>query len=180
MTGKDDGAMTVRPLFDAETIARRTAELAVDIAAVAPRDVLVVGILKSAFVFVADLVRALDAAGMTPRVEFLRLSSYGAGRASAGTVTVLGPRPADVAGRAVLLVDDIADTGRSLARARDLLAGQGASPVWTVALVDKPSRREVGFAADFVGFTVPDVFVVGYGIDDAEAWRHLPYIGAVD
>ena len=92
----------------------------------------------------------------------------------------MGELPAGVAGRAVLLVDDVADTGRSLAFARDLLLGQGAARVWICALVDKPSRREVEIAVDFTGFTVGDRFVVGYGIDYAEQYRHLPYIGVLD
>ncbi len=91
-----------------------------------------------------------------------------------------GEPPAGVAGRAVLLVDDVADTGRSLAFARDLLREQGAADIRICALVDKPSRREVEIAVDFSGFTVGDVFVVGYGIDYAERYRHLPYIGAIE
>ncbi len=77
-------------------------------------------------------------------------------------------------------MDDIADTGLSLVHARELLVAAGAARLWTCALVDKPSRREVDFTADFTGFTIEDVFVVGYGIDDAEKYRHLPYIGRVD
>jgi hypoxanthine phosphoribosyltransferase len=119
-------------------------------------------------VFVADLARALDGVGCHPRVEFITLSSYGCGRESAGAVRLIGELPEGVAGRAVLLVDDVADTGRSLAFARDLLLGQGAARVWICALVDKPSRREVEIAVDFTGFTVGDRFVVGYGIDYAE------------
>ncbi len=80
----------------------------------------------------------------------------------------------------MLLLDDIVDTGRSLAHARELILARGASQVLTVALLDKPSRREVEIAADFVGFTIEDLFVVGYGIDFAEDYRHLPYIGTVD
>ena len=101
------------------------------------------------------------------------------GKESTRQVRLIGEVPR-VAGRAVLLDDDIVDTGRSLAQARDLLAEAGAEKVWTCALVDKPARREVDFKADFVGFSVPDLFLVGYGIDYAEKHRHLPYIGTVD
>ena len=171
---------SVTKLFDEVEIARRVAELADEIAAALPRDLMVVGLLKGSFVFLADLVRALDRAGGSPSVEFVRLSSYGHGRESSGDIRLIDEVPAGIAGRAILLVDDIADTGRSLTYAKDLLAGAGARQIWSCALVDKPSRREVEFEADFVGFTVGDVFVIGYGIDYAEDYRHLPYIGALD
>lgn len=170
---------SVTKLFDETAIAARVDALAGEIVAALPGDLVLVGLLKGSFVFLADLIRALDRAGAAPAVEFIRLSSYGHGRASSGTVRLIGNAPADVAGRAILLVDDIVDTGRSLVFARDLFAAAGAASVSTCALLDKPSRREVEIAADFVGFTVDDVFVVGYGIDDAEKFRHLPYIGAV-
>ncbi len=109
-----------------------------------------------------------------------RTRSYGAAKQSSGEVRLIGDAPADLMGRRVLLVDDILDTGQSLVFARSLLLEWGASRIWTCALVDKPSRREVDCSADFVGFTIDDVFVVGYGIDYAEDYRHLPYIGAVD
>ena len=171
---------TVSKLFDENQIAGRVAELAAEIAAALPADFLVVGLMKGSFVFVADLIRALDRAGRAPAVEFIRLSSYALGRESSGEVRLIGEVPESVAGRNVLLVDDIADTGRSLARARTLLLDAGAAGVWACGLIDKPSRRVLDIAVDFVGFTVDDVFVVGYGIDFAERYRHLPYIGVVD
>ena len=171
---------TVTKLFDEDEIAGRVAELAAEIASALPDDLVVVGLLKGSFVFVADLIRALDGAGCTPTVEFIRLSSYGPGRESSGEVRLMGDVPENISGQSVLLVDDIADTGRSLVGARHLLTDAGATEVWTCGLIDKPSRREVEFTADFVGFTVDDVFVVGYGIDFAERYRQLPYIGFVD
>ena len=171
---------SVTRLFDETEIARRVDTLAREIAAALSGDFIVVGLLKGSFVFVADLIRALDRNGLTPRVEFIRLSSYGHARESSGEVRLIGDVPADIAGRRFLLVDDIADTGRSLAFARTLLEGRGAARVWTCALIDKPSRREIEFSADFIGFTIDDVFVVGYGIDYAEDYRHLPYIGVID
>lgn len=171
---------TVRKLFGAEEIARRVEELAGGIADATRGDLTIVAILKGSFVFVADLARALDRAGVEPRIEFLRLASYGHAKESSGGVRLIGAVPADLGGRRVLLVDDIVDTGRSLAYAGTLLLELGASRVWTCALVDKPSRREMAIAADFVGFTISDLFVVGYGIDHAEDFRHLPYIGTVD
>ncbi len=175
-----DPQAPVAMLFDAAEIARRVGALAPEIARAMPEDFTIVGLLKGAFVFVADLARALDGAGCQPRVAFITLSSYGCGRESAGAVRLNGELPEGIAGRAVLLVDDVADTGRSLALARDLLLGQGAARIWICALVDKPSRREVEIAVDFTGFTVGERFVVGYGIDYAEQYRHLPYIGALD
>jgi hypoxanthine phosphoribosyltransferase len=175
--GSAPGAVT--KLFDEAAIAARVDELAQDISRAIPEEFTVVGLLKGSFVFVADLVRALDRAGRRPRVDFITLSSYGMARESSGTVRLVGAPPEDIAGRAVLLVDDVADTGRSLVFARDLLLGLGASEVRSCALLDKPARRAVAVPLDFIGFTLGDVFVVGYGIDHAEQYRHLPYLGAV-
>ena len=166
-------------LFSEESIARRVHELAVEVAERLPRDVLIVGLLKGSFVFVADLLRALHRRGVAPRVEFMRLSSYGLEMASSGEVHLLGDIPTDSSGREVLLVDDIVDTGRSLAYAIALLEQRGVLGIRTCALLDKPTRREVEVPMDFVGFTIDDVFVAGYGIDYAEHYRDLPHIIAV-
>lgn len=168
------------PLFDAETVAARVEAMAGEIDRAIAGDFTIVGILKGSFVFVADLARALDARGRSFRVDFIRLSSYGAAKQSGGEVRLAGAAPAGIAGRKVLLIDDIVDSGRTLAYAREIMIAQGAAQVWTCALADKPARREISFTADFVGFEVPDVFIVGYGIDYAEDYRHLPYIGQVD
>jgi hypoxanthine phosphoribosyltransferase len=141
---------------------------------------LVVGVLKGSFIFVADLVRALDRLGVAPEVEFMRLSSYGRSREGAGVVRLLGEPPAPVSGRNVLLVDDIADTGRSLDFARTFFVERGAAQVLTCVLLDKPSRRRVPFAPEFVGFEVGDEFVVGYGLDEGERFRHLPYLAVAE
>lgn len=170
---------TVRKLFDEQEIVERVGELAKEIAAALPSDFTIIGVLTGSFVLVADLVRALDRLGLMPRVGFIRLSSYGQSRESSGQVKLIGEVP-DVAGREVLLVDDIVDTGRTQAYARKLLRKQGAVRVWTCALVDKPSRREVEATMEFVGFSVGDIFLVGYGIDFAEQYRHLTYIGTID
>ena len=171
---------TVTSLFDEQRIAQRVEALAAEIAKSLPRELVLVVVLKGAFVFAADLMRALDRAGLILRVNFLRLSSYGQAKESSGVVQPVGPLPEDLGGRDVLVVDDIADTGRSLVAARSLLLARGPATVSTCVLLDKPSRREVEFAPDFVGFTIGDVFVVGYGIDFAEQYRHLPYIGTLD
>ncbi len=170
----------VAKLFDEAAIAARVAGLAQEISQALPEAFTVVGLLKGSFVFVADLVRALDRAGRRPRIDFITLSSYGLGRESSGRVRLIGAPPEDIAGRAVLLVDDVVDTGRSLDFARDLLLRRGASEVRSCALLDKPARRAVAVPLDFIGFTVGDVFVVGYGIDHAEQYRHLPYLGTIE
>lgn len=170
----------ITKLFDEREIANRVEQLARAAGDRLPDDFVVVGLLVGSFVFVADLIRALQRIGHNPGVEFIRISSYGLGRESSGEVRLIGELELDIAGRAVLLIDDIVDTGRTLAYARDLLRERNASRILTCALIDKPSRREVSIDIDFVGFTVPDVFIVGYGIDYAHEYRHLPFIGAID
>lgn len=167
-------------LFDETQIAQRVDDLARQIVETIPGEFIVVGLLKGSFVFVADLVRALSDAGASSRVEFLRLSSYGLAKESAGEVHLIGDIPTDLAGRKVLLVDDIVDTGRSISYAVALMRQREITELWTCALLDKPSRREVEVVPDFVGFTIEDVFIAGYGIDYAERYRDLPYIGVVD
>jgi hypoxanthine phosphoribosyltransferase len=170
----------LRVLFSAAEIAARVDALAAEIARALPADFVMVGLLKGAVVFVADLARALDRSGAHPEIEFMRLSSYGLAKESSGTVQLLGDIPASLAGRPALLVDDIVDTGRSIAHAAARLREHRIGNLWTCALLDKPQRREIEVALDFVGFTIGDVFVVGYGTDYAEKYRHLPYIGAVE
>ena len=169
-----------RLLFDQDRICDRVGELARDVVAAIGEHFVIVGLLKGSFVFVADLVRALDRVGAEPRVEFMRLSSYGLAKQSSGEVHLLGDIPTDVAGKRILLVDDIVDTGRSIAYAATLLRQRNADAIWICALVDKPTRREVDVTVDFVGFTVDDVFIAGYGIDYAEKYRHLPHICTVE
>ena len=170
----------IRVLFSAEEIAARVDALAAEIARTLPDDLVVVGLLKGAAVFIADLVRALDRAGARPEIEFIRLSSYGTAKESSRQVRLLGNVPAGLAGRPVLLIDDIVDTGRSIAYAAALLRQRGIGDLWTCALLDKPQRREVEVAIDFIGFSIDDVFVAGYGTDYAEKYRHLPYIGVLE
>jgi hypoxanthine phosphoribosyltransferase len=170
----------MRVLFTAAQVAARVEALAAEITCALPADFVMVGLLKGAALLVADLARALDRAGARPEIEFMRLASYGLGKESSGTVQLLGEVPSGLAGRPVLLVDDIVDTGRSIAYAAALLRRHGVGKLWTCALLDKPQRRQVKVALDFVGFIIPDMFVVGYGTDYAERYRHLPYIGVVE
>jgi hypoxanthine phosphoribosyltransferase len=168
----------VQILFRPETIARRLEVLAAEIAAAMDRDFAIVGILDGSFVFIADLVRALDRQGCRPRVDFIKLSSYGQRQRSSGKIELIGQVP-DLDSHPVLLVDDVVDSGRSMRFARDLLCQNADGQVLTCALLDKPARRQVDLVCDFLGFTVPDVFVVGYGIDYAEKYRHLAYVGCL-
>lgn len=170
----------IRVLFSPETIAERNGELAVEIAADAGSNLLVIAILKGSFVFAADLLRALYSAGLSPEVEFMSLSSYGAGTESSGQVSVLRDVDTEVAGRTVVLIDDILESGRTLAFAKDLLAARGAASVYTCVLLDKKGRRAANIEADFVGFDCPDLFVVGYGMDVAHAFRELPFVGVIE
>jgi hypoxanthine phosphoribosyltransferase len=170
----------VTELFGEHEIATRVQELARMAVDRLPGNFVIVGLLIGSFVFVADFIRALHRIGCKPGVEFIRLSSYGFGRESSGNVRLIGEAELDLAGRVILLVDDIVDTGRTLLYARDLLRERKVANVFTCTLLDKPSRREVVINPDFVGFTIPDVFVVGYGIDYAHEYRQLPFIGMIN
>ncbi|MBL8700931.1 MAG: hypoxanthine phosphoribosyltransferase [Alphaproteobacteria bacterium] len=167
-------------LIDAATIARRIDALAAEVQAALPADFVMVVILNGAFMFAADLARALARRGSHPTMEFVNLKSYGDATESSGQVRVLGTLPERLDGRAVLIVDDILDTGRTLHFARALLAGLGANPVRICVFLDKPARRAAPMSADHVGFTIEDRFVVGYGLDHAKRWRGLPDLSAVD
>src|SRR5882672_10578172 len=174
------GERQVKVLYDERTIAERTEELAREIAAVKPKDLLVVAILKGSFMFAADLLRALHRVGLEPQVEFFHLSSYMAGTVSSGTVKILRDIESSVRDRDVLLVDDILESGRTLAFAKDLLAARGAKRVLTCVLLEKPGKRAISLDPDFVGFVCPDLFVVGYGMDVAHAFRQLPFVGVIE
>ncbi|MCK0197843.1 hypoxanthine phosphoribosyltransferase [Ancylobacter sp. 6x-1] len=169
----------IEVLFDAPQIAERNRELAAEIVAARPEKLLVIAVLKGSFVFAADLIRALHDAGLAPEVEFITLSSYRKSRTSSGQVTVLRDVETEVKGRDVLLIDDILESGRTLAFAKDLLAARGARRVMVCVLLEKPEKRAVQIKADFVGFECPDYFVVGYGMDVSHAFRQLPFIGYI-
>ena len=171
-------SVDIRTLYDEAAIAARVEEIAREIAASRPEGLLGVAVLKGSFMFVADLVRAMHRASLAPEMEFIHLSSYGAGTESR-EIRVLRDVESDVAGRDVILVDDILESGRTLAFARDRLIERGAGSVRIAALLDKPMRRKTAISADYVGFECPDKFVVGYGMDMGHKWRQLPFIGHV-
>jgi hypoxanthine phosphoribosyltransferase len=173
------GDRQVKILFDEAALANRTQALAREISAANPKDLLVVAILKGSFMFAADLLRALHRVGLEPQVEFFHLSSYLEGTVSSGAVKILRDIESSVRDRDVLLVDDILESGRTLAFAKDLLVARGARRVLICTMLEKPGKRAVSIDADFVGFRCPDVFVVGYGMDVAHSYRELPFIGRV-
>jgi hypoxanthine phosphoribosyltransferase len=166
-------------LFSADEIAARMQTLAAEIAKREPKNLLVVPILKGSFVFAADLIRAMHHAGLSPEVDFMMISSYRKSTKSSGQVTVLRDIETDVKGRDVLLIDDILESGRTLAFAKDLLAARGALNTYTAVLLHKPGHLAANLTADFEGFLCPDRFVVGYGMDMAHQFRELPFVGHV-
>jgi hypoxanthine phosphoribosyltransferase len=167
-------------LIDKTKIAQRVDELVDDIsAATNSGNLVVVGILKGSFMFLADLMRSFHRHGVHPRIDFLTLSSYGSNTVSSGRVDIIHDIREDIAGADVLLVDDILDTGRTLAFTKKLLLERGAQSVHSCVLLDKKAHRAVEFEADYAGFPIDDHFVVGYGLDYDNLYRELPHIAKV-
>ncbi len=158
----------------AATVKRLAAEINRDYRGKNP---LLIGILKGSFMFMADLVRLLD---FPLAVDFIRLSSYGSGRESSGKIKVVPGLSTPVKGRDVLVIEDIVDTGLTVAFLLDYLRKKRPSSLKLCALADKPSRRQIPVTIDYLGFTVPDKFIVGYGIDWDEKFRYLPDICFVE
>ncbi len=140
------------------------------------KKLVVIGLLRGSFMFMADLVRLLD---LPIEVDFITASSYGSGMESTREVKILKDLDGEISGKDVLIVEDIIDTGFTLSKVREILLVRSPISVKICTLLDKPSRREVDVAVDWVGFDIPDEFVVGYGIDYAQQYRHLDYIGKV-
>ena len=175
--------MTTRPytidtLISAKAIAARVEALSRDIATHYhdTDKLVVVGLLRGSFVFIADLVRELH---LPVEVDFIEVSSYGNSTESSREVRVMKDLRGEIEDRDVLLVEDIVDTGHTLRHVLDYLGTRHPRRIEVCALLDKPSRREVEVRANWVGFEIPDTFVVGYGIDYAQRNRNLPYIGSV-
>ncbi|MBI1418121.1 MAG: hypoxanthine phosphoribosyltransferase [Limimaricola sp.] len=165
-------------MISAKAIAARIEALAREIHAEfdGTDKLVVVGLLRGSFVFIADLVRELD---LPVEVDFLEASSYGDGMESSREVRILKDLRGQIEGRDVLVVEDIVDTGHTLAKVTEYLATRQPARLRTIALLDKPARREVPFKATWTGFEIPDEFVVGYGIDYGQRNRNLPFIGKV-
>jgi hypoxanthine phosphoribosyltransferase len=173
-----DKPYAIDEMISAKAIAARVEALAKEIEGFfSDTDKLVVvGLLRGSFVFIADLVREID---LPLEIDFLEVSSYGNSIESSREVRILKDLRGEIEGRDVLVVEDIVDTGHTLRHVLDILATRHPRRMEVCALLDKPSRREVDVKARWTGFEIPDKFVVGYGIDYAQRNRNLPYIGAV-
>jgi hypoxanthine phosphoribosyltransferase len=167
-----------KPLFSRKEIDRKVKELAEEIARKYKGDrLLVIGVLKGAWIFMADLVRALN---MEVFCDFVKVASYDKSTETSEKVCLLYWPDLDFSSERVLVLDDIADSGLTLSFLREKFKEEGAVSVEFCVLLDKPSRRKVAFKPDYVGFTIPDHFVVGYGMDCGERFRNLPYIEVYD
>ncbi|MBT0726220.1 hypoxanthine phosphoribosyltransferase [Rosenbergiella australiborealis] len=140
------------------------------------KDMVLVGLLRGSFMFMADLCRAIN---VSHEVDFITASSYGNGMSSTRDVKILKDLDEDIRGKDVLIVEDIIDSGNTLSKVREILQLRDPASLAICTLLDKPERREVEVKVEYVGFSIPDEFVVGYGIDYAQRYRHLPYIGRV-
>ena len=167
----------LKVLLSREDIQRRVQELGDAIYdSFRDKDPMFVGVLNGCFIFMADLVRASQ---MKSELEFISVSSYQNGTRSTGVVQITRDLQRDITGRHIIVVEDILDSGNTLYFLKNYLLTKGAASITIVTLLDKPARREKPIVADYVGFEVPDEFVVGYGLDYAQQYRNMPYIGVL-
>jgi hypoxanthine phosphoribosyltransferase len=169
---------SVDVMLSRETIAKRVAELGADITRnyAGADEVVVIGILKGSFVFLADLVRAID---LHVVVDFIALSSYGDATESSGVVQLTQDLSRPIAGKHVLVVEDIVDTGLTMKYLLENLATRHPASLKLASLLEKPTKNKSGVKADFLGFSIEDKFVVGYGLDYASRYRNLPFVGVM-
>jgi hypoxanthine phosphoribosyltransferase len=164
-------------LIDEETLRERVAELGAEVSAeYAGRDLMLIGVLKGAVFFMADLMRAID---VHCEVDFMAISSYGASTDSSGVVRILKDLDANIEGRNVLVVEDIIDSGLTLSYLMRNLRARNPATLEVCALLTKPERREIQVPVRYIGFEIPNRFVVGYGLDFAERYRNLRYVGVL-
>jgi hypoxanthine phosphoribosyltransferase len=164
-------------LLDGQTVANRVAELGAQLSAdYAGRDPVLVSVLKGALIFLADLMRAMD---LPTSIDLMEVSSYGAATETSGQVRILKDLSKPIEGRDVIVVEDIIDTGLTLNYLLGYLADRRPASIRIVCLLDKPARRLAEINIDYRGFTIPDRFVIGYGLDYDERYRNLPYIGVL-
>lgn len=174
----DHSNYVIDEMISAKSIAARVESLAREISEYFEDTdkLIVVGLLRGSFMFIADLARELD---LPVEIDFMETSSYGSGMESSREVRILKDIRGEIEGRDVLVVEDIVDTGYTLKHVTQILQTRKPKRMKICALLDKPSRREVDITADWIGFEIPDKFVVGYGIDYAQRNRNLDHIGAV-
>ncbi len=165
-------------MIDENTIAEKLRELAARINNdYKGEKLIVVGVLKGSFMFLSDLVKLLE---LDTEVYFMKASSYGSGTATSGTVKITTDVERDIRGENVLIVEDIIDSGFTMREVRKILEGRGPKTLRLCSCLSKPSRRECEVDIEYLGFEIPDEFVVGYGLDYAEKYRNLPYIGIIE
>jgi hypoxanthine phosphoribosyltransferase len=165
-------------LIDEQTLRARVAEMGAEISAdYADKDILLVGVLKGAVFFMADLMRHLS---IPCEVDFMAISSYGASTDSSGVVRILKDLDINIEGRHVLVVEDIIDSGLTLSYLMRTLEARAPASLQICALLTKPDRREIKVPVRYTGFEIPNEFVIGYGLDYAERYRNLPYVGVLD
>ena len=166
-------------LISADDIQKRVRELAEEINRDYPEDAQLhlVSVLKGAFMFLGDLIRAMH---RPVSIDFMAVSSYGKSTSSSGEVRLLKDLDSGLEGRNVIIIEDIVDTGLTLAYLQEILHARGPKTLKTACLLSKPSRRVVDVKVDYIGFTIEDRFVVGYGLDYADQYRNLPYLAVLD
>jgi len=170
--------LQVRVLISEEEIAQRVSELGRQISAdYEGKDLVIIGILKGAVVFMSDLIRSIV---IPLEMDFMATSSYGEATETSGVVRLLKDLDTSIEGRDILIVEDIIDSGLTLSYLSKLLLSRKPASLKTAVLLDKPERRKTQFSADYVGFTIPDQFVIGYGLDYNHKYRELPYVGVVE
>ena len=164
-------------LFSEEQLKERVAQIAAQIDRdYAGKELMLVSVLRGSFIFMADLVRAIT---VPCRVDFMAVSSYGSGTVSSGQVQITKDLSEDITGRHLLVVEDILDSGNTLSYLLEVLRARKPASIRLCTLLDKPERRVKSVQLDYTGFTIPDAFVVGYGLDYDEYYRNLPYIGVL-
>ena len=170
---------TIREQISVEKIAQRVHELGAQIARdYAGKELVLIGVLKGSFVFLADLARAIPSADV--QVEFLGLASYGDATRSSGVVQITADLTRPIEGKHVLVVEDIVDTGLTMEYLLENLRTRHPASIKLCALLHKPDRSVRAIPIDYLGFTIPDLFVIGYGLDFAQRYRNLPYIGVLE
>lgn len=166
---------TIEVLIPREEVEKRIVELGKKITEdYKGKDLVCIGLLKGSVMFMSDLIKTID---LDICIDFMKVSSYGGGMDSTGVVKILKDVDRDVTGKDVLLVEDIIDTGLTIANVKEFIGNKQPASVKVCTLLDKPSRRKIDVKGDYVGFEIPDEFVVGYGLDLDEKYRNLPYVG---